>query len=82
MIDISQAVQKKDILALRDKLIEGMTIKTPKGEAKLLNRYPHIAVTDKGCWNWTEVYLAEHGMRCDDRVKLIKEIPKDANVNI
>lgn len=73
---IDTGIRKHDVINLCDKLIEGMTIKTPVGEAKLLNKYSHIAKTDKGCWNWTEIYLAEHGVRCVDREKIIKEIPK------
>lgn len=71
-----------EIKNMRDDFIEGVRIKTPVGEAKLIKKYPHYASTETGNWKWIEVYLAEHGMRCEDRVKLIKEIPKNANVNV
>ena len=71
-------IDQSEVKALRNKLIEGTQVKTPVGSATLLHKYKHFAQTDKGNWKWIEVYLAEHGNMCEDRVKLIKEIPKDA----
>ena len=62
-----------EIKNMRDGFIEGVRIKTPIGEAKLIKKYPNFAVTDKGNWKWIEVYLAEHGNMCEDRKKLINE---------
>lgn len=71
MVNVDNAVSKASVNKLRDRLIEGMQIATPIGKAKLLKKYPYIAHTDKGCWQWVEVYLAEHGYRCVDRQKLV-----------
>lgn len=60
---IQGRINKTDVLKLRDKLYEGMQVITPKGKAKLLEKYPFIAITDKGCWKWVDIYLAEHGVR-------------------
>ena len=71
-----------EIKNMRDGFIEGVRIKTPIGEAKLIEKYPHFAQTDKGSFKWIEIYLAEHGTRCEDRKETVREIPKNANVNI
>ena len=72
-------INKRNVLEFRDKMIEGMYVKIPTGEAKILRVYPHYAHTDKGNWSWTEIYFAEQGFVCEDRKKLIKEkqISKD-----
>lgn len=79
---IQTGLNINDINALRDRLIEGMEICVPVGKAKLLKKYRNFASTDKGNWKWVEVYLAENGTRCVDWEKMVKEIPKNANVNI
>ena len=60
---VQSGITTTDVLKLRDKLYEGMQVTTPIGKAKLLEKYPFIAITDKGCWKWTDIYLAEHGVR-------------------
>ena len=60
---VQGGVNKIDVLKLRDKLYEGRQVITPKGKAKLLEKYSFIAITDKGCWKWVDIYLAEHGVR-------------------
>ena len=75
---IQTGIQAKDVEAMRDAFYEGYHIKTPMGEALLQKKYPHFAQTDKGCFKWIEIYLAEHGGMCEDRKGLVKEIPKRA----
>lgn len=70
---ITGRITAEEIKNMRDGFIEGVHIKTPIGEAKLIKKYPNFAVTDKGNWKWIEVYLAEHGNMCEDRKKMIKE---------
>lgn len=70
---VEGGIPKTSVIKMRDNFIEGVQIKTPLGEATLLKKYPHYASTDKGNWKWIEIYLAEHGMRCDDRKGLIKK---------
>jgi hypothetical protein len=81
---IQTGINIREVNALRDKLIEGVLIKTPLGRATLIKKYPNYAHTDKGNWKWAEVYLAEQGTVCEDREKLVKEIPKsrvnDSNI--
>lgn len=36
-------------------------VRTPKGKARLLRKYPFIALTDKGSFTWVDLYLAERG---------------------
>lgn len=70
---VEGGIDKSLVISCRDSFMEGVLIKTPKGKAKLIKKYPNYAKTDKGNWKWIEVYLAEHGAICDDRKKLIRE---------
>lgn len=75
MID---AVYISEINDFKDSIISGCQVNTPYGKCKLLEKYPHMARTEKGCFNWNEIYLAEKGVRCDDRAKEVKTIVKGA----
>lgn len=77
---IEGGILATEIKNMRDGFIEGVRIKTPVGETKLIKKYPNFAVTDKGNWKWIEVYLAEHGGMCEDRKKLIKETIEEVKV--
>ena len=79
---VQPRVTTYDLDSMKDGFMEGMQISTPLGKATLLHKYKNFAQTDKGNWKWVEIFLAEHGTRCEDRKGLVKEIPKDANVNI
>lgn len=77
---ITGGITAEEIKNMRDGFIEGVRIKTPVGEAKLIKKYPNFAVTDKGNWKWVEIFLAEHGGMCEDRKKLIKEKIEEVKV--
>ena len=68
-----EGIKVADVKQLRDDLMIGTIIKIPTGRARLLKKYPFWAHTEKGDWVWIEIYLAEHGLRCHDREKLVKE---------
>lgn len=69
----------KDVREFRDSMIEGVYVKTPIGNAKLLKKYRHNAMTSTGCWTWSQIYFSEHDIVLDHQKKTVKEIAK-ANV--
>jgi hypothetical protein len=76
---------KADVKKFRDRLVAGMIVKTPMGKGKIITKYPFIARTEKGCWSWSEIYLAEHGVLCADRARMMAKIVdevKSVNQNI
>lgn len=54
-----------EVARFRNSVMTGLLIKTPKGQARLLRKYPYIAETDIGTFQWSEIFFAERGMRYD-----------------
>lgn len=53
----------EEVARFRNSIMIGLLIKTPKGTARLLKKYPYIAITDRGTFRWTEIFFAERGIR-------------------
>ena len=73
---IDTGINVNEVRKLRDNLIDGCQVTTPYGRCKLIEKFPYMARTEKGCFKWIEIYLAERGIRCIDREKEVKIIPK------